>query len=447
MNYTKKRYLVYALITLFTIGLPFITINGNHMLLLSFDKLNFHLLGNVFNMNELYVMPFLLMFLFIGIFAMTAIFGRVWCGWACPQTIFRVIYRDLIESTILDLRRIKNKQKELDYNKRSVQIKKMISLGIWAILCLMISINFMWYFIPPEDFFVYIQQPNEHVFMIMFIITTALFLFYDIIFAKENFCTYVCPYSRIQSVLYDNDTKQVVYNTHRGGDIYEQGEKTIFNVKQWQGNQECTTCEACVKVCPTGIDIRKGLQVECINCLECSDACTTVMGKLGKQSLISWNSTNTILNNIKTSLFSFKNNVYYAALLACIVLALYFASTKQYFLLNINKTTKLYGIEANKMVRNNYILTFHNTQDDTHTYDIRLIDDKNFEIKRFKSFSLKGHQRTKKVLIIQTKKRLFLSDTQDTTLKLKMVAYVKEDPTKQVKKELAFIYPRNDLFK
>ena len=117
MNYSKKRYITYALITIFTITLPFIKINGNHMLLLSFDKLEFHLLGVVFNMNELYVMPFLLMFLFIGIFAMTAIFGRVWCGWACPQTIFRVIYRDLIESTILDLRRIKNKQKDIDYNK------------------------------------------------------------------------------------------------------------------------------------------------------------------------------------------------------------------------------------------------------------------------------------------------------------------------------------------
>ena len=128
MPYAKKRYLTYVLITLFTFIVPFIKINGNHLLLLSFDKLQFHLFGFVFNVNELYVMPFLLMFLFIGIFAATTIFGRVWCGWACPQTIFRVIYRDLIESTILDIRRIKNKQKDIDYSKTSNQIKKYISM-------------------------------------------------------------------------------------------------------------------------------------------------------------------------------------------------------------------------------------------------------------------------------------------------------------------------------
>ena len=447
MSYTKKRYAVYLAITIITLVLPFIKINGNHVLLLSFDKLNFHFFGFVFNMNELYVMPFLLMFLFIGIFAMTAIFGRVWCGWACPQTIFRVIYRDLIESTILDLRKIKNKQKELNYNKTSVQIKKIISLGLWAIITLIISTNFMWYFIPPEDFFQYIKHPNEHVFMFMFIITTATFLFYDIIFAKENFCTYVCPYSRIQSVLYDDDTKQVIYNTNRGGHIYEEGEKTIFNIKQWQGDQECTTCEACVKVCPTGIDIRKGLQVECINCLECSDACTSVMGKLGKPSLIAWGSTNGIINRLKTSLFSMKNNVYYIALVLCIVLAGFFASTKEYFLLNVNKTTKLYNIQENKMVSNNYILTFHNTQDKPYTYNIQLEDNENFRIKRFKPFTLKAKKRVKKVFIVQTKKRLFLSDEKDTTFKVKITAFAKEDPKMRVDKKIAFTYPRNDLIK
>ena len=156
MSYSKKRYLVYFFITLFIMVIPFITVNNNHLLLLSFDKLQFHFLGIVYNVSELYVMPFLLMFLFIGIFAITSIFGRVWCGWSCPQTIFRVIYRDLIESTILDLRRIKNKQKEIDYNKKSNQIKKYIAIVLWSIICLIIASNFMLYFVASEDFFTYI---------------------------------------------------------------------------------------------------------------------------------------------------------------------------------------------------------------------------------------------------------------------------------------------------
>ena len=205
MTYTKKRYLVYLISTILIMTIPFIKINDNHLLLLSFEKLEFHFLGLAFSVSELYVMPFLLMFLFIGIFAMTSMLGRIWCGWACPQTIFRVIYRDLIESTILDLRRIKNKQKDIDYNKKSNQMKKYFAIFLWTIISLIISSNFMLYFVPPEDFFAYIQNPQEHSFMIMFIICVAMFLVYDIVFMKEHFCTYVCPYSRIQSVLYDDD--------------------------------------------------------------------------------------------------------------------------------------------------------------------------------------------------------------------------------------------------
>ena len=150
MSYSKKRYFVYSVLTLFIMVIPFITINDNHLLLLSFDKLQFHFLGSVYSVSELYVMPFLLMFLFIGIFAMTSIFGRIWCGWSCPQTIFRVIYRDLIEGTILDLRKINNKQKDIDYSKKSNQIKKYIALILWFIISLIISCNFMLYFIQEE---------------------------------------------------------------------------------------------------------------------------------------------------------------------------------------------------------------------------------------------------------------------------------------------------------
>jgi len=447
MNYSKKRYLTYALITIFTIGIPFITINGNHMLLLSFDKLQFHLLGTVFNMNELYVMPFLLMFLFIGIFALTAIFGRVWCGWACPQTIFRVIYRDLIESTILDLRRIKNKQKDIDYNKKSNQFKKYISLILWGILSFLIASNFMLYFVAPEDFIVYLQNPKEHYYLYMFIISIAVFLFYDIVFMKEDFCTYVCPYSRIQSVLYDNDTKQIVYDTNRGGTIYENGAKSIFDVKQWNDNQECTTCEACVRVCPTHIDIRKGLQVECINCLECSDACDTVMGKLGRPSLINWGSTNSVIEKKSNTIFSKRNILYFASLVLCILLAGFFSAKKEDFLVNVNKTTNLYRVQEDGSVRNNYILTIHNTSKNTYTFHIKLKDNENFKIKRFNKKKISASKRVKTVLLIETKKKLFLSNKKDTALKIDIIVYAKEDENIKLTKELAFIYPRSDLIK
>ena len=440
MSYSKKRYFVYSVLTLFIMVIPFITINDNHLLLLSFDKLQFHFLGSVYSVSELYVMPFLLMFLFIGIFAMTSIFGRIWCGWSCPQTIFRVIYRDLIEGTILDLRKINNKQKDIDYSKKSNQIKKYIALILWFIISLIISCNFMLYFIPPEDFFVYIQNPVEHSFMLIFILTIALFLVYDIVFMKENFCVYICPYSRIQSVLYDDNTKQVTYDFNRGGKVYENGSKSIFKIKQWSNSEECTTCEACVKVCPTHIDIRKGLQVECINCLECSDACSTVMGKLNKESLINWGSTNKVINKQKISIFTKKNITYFASLFLCIFLAFYFSLQKEEFLVNVNKTTELYSKKENGVISNNYILTIHNTQDKDYIFDIR-IENKDFKIKRFDSFELKAGEKIKKVLILETTDDF--EKLKEKPSKISIEIFTKEDEKIKVTRQIAFFYPKN----
>ena len=412
MSYSKKRYFVYFSLTLFIMLIPFITINNNHILLLSFDKLQFHFLGSIYSVSELYVMPFLLMFLFIGIFAMTSIFGRIWCGWSCPQTIFRVIYRDLIESTILDLRRIKNKQKEIDYNKKANQIKKYIAVSLWFVITLIISSNFMLYFIPPEDFFVYIQNPAEHSFMIIFILTIALFLVYDIVFMNN-----------------------------RGGKVYENNIKSIFKVKDWSKNEECTTCELCVKVCPTHIDIRKGLQVECINCLECSDACATVMGKLNKESLINWGSTNKVINKKNVSIFTKKNTTYFVSLFLCIFLAFYFSLEKENFLVNVNKTTELYSIKENDVISNNYILTIHNTQDKDYTFDIRLVDNKNFRIKRFDSFDLKAAEKTKKILILETTEDFKKLKNKPSNISIEI--FTKENEKIKVKRQIAFFYPKN----
>ena len=164
MPYRKKRYIAYIIASIVSLSLPFIQINGNQIFLLSFDKKQLHLLGTAFDMQELYLMPFLLMLLFIGIFAVTAIGGRAWCGWACPQTIFRVIYRDLIESTLLKLRRIKNKQKDIDLSKNANRVKKAVGVVLWSILALVAASNFMWYFVPPRLFCLYSKSIRAYVF-------------------------------------------------------------------------------------------------------------------------------------------------------------------------------------------------------------------------------------------------------------------------------------------
>ena len=445
--YRYKRYIGYLIASIVALSLPFIKINGNHIFLLSFDKKQLHLLGTAFDMQELYLMPFLLMLLFLGIFAATSLGGRAWCGWTCPQTIFRVIYRDLIESTLLGLRRIKNKQKDPDLSKAENKTKKVIGLILWTCLSILAASNFLWFFVPPEDFFAYLQDPAEHLFLIGFVLAIAAFLVYDIVFLKEDFCIYICPYSRVQSVLYDNDTYQAIYSINRGGTIYnDHHEKIIFKVKDLpEPTNECTTCESCVTVCPTHIDIRKGLQLECINCLECVDACTTVMGKLGKPSLVQWSSTNQIKNNIPTKIIRKSSIMYFVALVVVIGLLFVMGGEKEYMLLNINKTTQLYKVKENNLVTNNYVLLFQNTESKVMTYELEIVDNPDIKITRFESFSLSPGKLAKKVIILETDKILVNDNTKDTPITVTLKAFAKEDPTKVVVfRKAVFIYPRLD---
>lgn len=445
--YRYRRYFGYILATIVALSLPFIKINENQIFLLSFDKKQLHLLGIAFDMQELYLMPFLLMLLFLGIFAVTSLGGRAWCGWACPQTIFRVIYRDLIESKLLKLRRIKNKQKEPDLSKAENKVKKIIGILIWACLALLAASNFMWYFVPPDDFFAYLQDPSEHLFLIGFVLAIAGFLVYDVVMLKEDFCVYICPYSRVQSVLYDNNTYQAIYSTNRGGNIYnDKKEKMVFKLKDLASSEnECTTCESCVTVCPTHIDIRKGLQLECINCLECVDACTQVMGKLGKPSLVQWSSTNAIKYNTPTKFVRKSTIMYFVALLIVISLLFVMGGEKEHMLLNVNKTTELYKVKEDKVVTNNFLLLFQNTESQTLTYDLEIVDNPDIKITRFEPFTLSPGKLAKKVVILETNKILVSDNTKDTPITITLKAYAKENPEKVVVyRKATFIYPRLD---
>jgi cytochrome c oxidase accessory protein FixG len=450
MSYRIQRYWAYVVATVIAIGMPFIQINGNQIFLLSFDKKQLHLMGTVFDMQELYMMPFLLMLLFIGIFAVTAIGGRAWCGWACPQTIFRVVYRDFIEGKLLGMRRIKNKQKEPDYSKTENKIKKVVAVLIWTLLSLVAAFNFMAFFIPPADLYLYIQEPFEHPVLLGFIFGIAGFLVYDVVWLQENFCVYICPYSRVQSVLYDDDTYQAIYSEKRGGQIYgDDKSKMVFKTKDLANEaDECTTCESCVTVCPTHIDIRKGMQLECINCLECVDACTSVMAKKGKESLVQWSSTNEVYNEKKTAIVRKKSLMYFAALAIIIGMLFVMGGKKEYMLLNVNKTTSLYKIkDEGTRVENNLVLLFQNTQKEKYTYNLEVVGEykDKFEILRFTPFTLSGGKLAKKVIKLSTTHKLSDNTKSSTPITVTLRAYAKENPEKiSVERKAVFIYPRAD---
>ncbi|MBA1433306.1 MAG: cytochrome c oxidase accessory protein CcoG [Epsilonproteobacteria bacterium] len=464
-----KRYYVYILATVVSLVLPWIKVNGNHFFLLSFDKMKLHLAFVQFDMQELYLMPFLLMILFLGIFGMTVLGGRVFCGWVCPQTVFRVIYRDLIETKLLKLRkRIGNKQQEPDMSKPENKVKKLIAILIWTVLALIAGADFMWYFIPPEDFFKYLQNPSEHMVMIGFVLGVAGFLIYDIVFLKENFCIYVCPYSRVQSVLYDDHTVMAIYDEHRGGKIYEdegngQHVKLVNKQKDLQAidpNAECTTCEKCVTVCPTHIDIRQGLQLECINCLECVDACTTVMGKLGKPSLVTWSSEYEIVERKgKTKYFRSKVIAYMVLLVLISAILGFMGSTKEHMLLNINKETRLYSVKHlsdNKfVVDNSYIFLLQNTENEPMEFFFEVLPSKDINgeikiVKPSKPFRVVPGVKKKKIVTLRTTDLLVDNPRKDTIIPITIYAYALDKDGKPSKKisvlrHSTFVFPKESV--
>jgi len=456
-----RRYWFYGLITIMSLVIPWITIDGNHLFLLSFDKLQLHLMFIQFDMQELYLMPFLLMLLFIGIFGITVLGGRVFCGWMCPQTIFRVLYRDGIETKLLGLRkRIKNKQQEPDYSKTENKIKRLVAILIWTGLAFIAAADLMWYFVPPEDFMAYIQNPSEHMVLVGTILGIVAFLVYDVIFLKENFCVYVCPYSRIQSVLYDDDTVMAIYNPNRGGEIYNEHKEKLFTKQKdllsVNTNAECTTCESCVTVCPTHIDIRKGLQLECINCLECVDACTEVMGKLGKPSLVEWSSEKeTLFMKGKTHYLRPKILGYIGILIVVSIILGMMGSKKEYMLLNINKENRLYSIkktdEGKVRVDNAYTFLLQNTLNEDHKYYFDVIVPKGMEGKikignPTEPFNVKPGIVKKKVVVLYADEMLVNDERKDTVIPITIKAYALDDKEKvTVIRESTFTFPRADL--
>lgn len=445
MTYAKKRYITYAIFSLLFLFLPFLNIEGNHFFLLSFDKKELHLLFTRFDMQEMYLMPFILITLFLTIFFVTTLLGRVWCGWSCPQTLFRTVYRDFIQTKLLNIRKSSaNKQ----IKPKTNFIKQIISVIIFALIAFIVASNFMLYFIPPEDFFIYIQNPTEHAVVAGIITILILFLIFDIVFLQERFCVYICPYARVQSVMFDNDTMQVIYDEKRGGIVYKDGKK-IAN-KPLEDGAECIGCNACVNICPTHIDIRQGMQLECINCLECSDACQKTMSKFNKLSLVNWTSKNSLESGNKVKYLRFRTIGYMFVISLVVIVLAFMSSKKERMLLNINRTTELYNIrivDGYVSVDNAYTFFIQNTSNKDHEYYFDVNDSRIFISRPKDSIELKAGTKRKVIVVLSTDQKLSNSHKTDTPLDIVISAYANDDRNITVNRKTVFVYPKQEVLR
>ncbi len=418
-SYVAKRYWVFALITLVIGAIPFVKLGEYHLLLLSFNHGRFELLGANFDAQELYFIPLLMILGFIFLFFLTSLGGRIWCGWFCPQTIFRSLFRDGIQGLLLGLSRWKWKDRPPKSESFSQKIRLGLSYLILLVLAAVASANMLWYFVTPAEFFAAFTAPLDHQILLGLWAGSSLFLWLDIGFWGESFCAVACPYARIQSVLFDEDTLLVLYDEKRGNNSDgSMGNRNLAKEKDDSG--DCIGCDLCVKVCPAGIDIREGLQLPCIECLECVDACAPIMAKKGKENLIHW-ASNKSLKGEKLHLFRPRTIFYFVVMAAFVAVLLGLSGKQVEVLANLNRATGLYAIKPER-VENHYILLLTNKTSETKRVTILVKSEGNITLIRpKKAVFLKPKGRVKKVLVLATKDNLNPNGEKDKSLPIRLL--------------------------
>lgn len=277
-RYTNYRTLVaiFLLAVFFTV--PFLKINGNPLLLFNILDRQFFIFGQPFYPQDFFILTLGAIASLIFIILFTVAFGRIFCGWICPQTIFMEMIFRKIEYLIEGDR---NKQMKLDRQEWNAEKigKRTLKWAIYLVISLVFT-HFMFMYIVgyKEVFRIMNEGPfaNSTNFMVMILFTGAFYFVFA--WFREQACTLVCPYGRLQGVLVDQQTINVYYDFKRGENRakWKKGED-----RKAEGKGDCIDCNQCVVVCPTGIDIRNGQQLECVNCTACIDACDEVMDKVG----------------------------------------------------------------------------------------------------------------------------------------------------------------------
>jgi cytochrome c oxidase accessory protein FixG len=411
-----RRAMAYFLIAIF-FAIPFITIHGKPAILLDIVHRRFTLLGYTFLPTDTLLLALFMVSVFISIFLLTALFGRLWCGWACPQTVYmEFVYRPLeriFEGTIG--RGGPRKAGTADWRR--------VAYFFTALLVSILPAHtFLAYFVGVDQLSHWVRQsPLHHPTPFLVMLGTTVLMMFDFYYFREQLCILACPYGRFQSVLLDRFSLIVSYDRKRGE---PRGKRTKGTT-----HGDCIDCGLCVATCPTGIDIRNGLQMECINCTQCIDACNTVMTKIGTPKGLIRYSSQAAMEGGKKRIFR-PRVVFYPTILAIVLTALLLAfrakdSTDVTLLRNFgNPFTQL----PDGTVENSFRLKLMNRMDHPAEYTIEVVNNQDARVVIVENplHVLPDVARTEGVAIILPRKA-FVAGFCDVTLRISDGHELKKD--------------------
>jgi cytochrome c oxidase accessory protein FixG len=312
-----RRVVAWALIVLF-VGLPFVRIHGKPAILLDVVQRQFVLFGATFLATDGVLLMLLMLGIFVSVLLVTALVGRAWCGWACPQTVY-------MEFLFRPLERLFEgpREAQLRLDRQGANARRLAKNAVYLVLAFLLANVFLSYFVGTEALRHWVlEAPSQHWGGFSVVLVTTGLVFFDFAYFREQMCTVICPYARIQSVLLDPKSLVIGYDARRG-------EPRSKGKAQSAGHGDCIDCQACVVACPTGIDIRQGLQLECIACGQCVDACNSIMDRIKKpQGLIRY-SSQVALESGKKAAWLRPRVIIYAIALVGLVSALFWLGSGQ----------------------------------------------------------------------------------------------------------------------
>jgi cytochrome c oxidase accessory protein FixG len=353
-------------------GLCWLEWGGRQAVLFHIVERKFYIFGLVFWPQDVIYLAILLVISAYGLFLVTAVGGRLFCGYACPQTVYTEILM-WIERKIEGERPARMKLDAQPMNPRKLRLK-LVKHSLWLLIALWTGITFVGYFTPIKDLLAAMAAFDLGPWEAFWIFFYAAFLYLMAGFMREQVCKYMCPYARFQGVMFDPDTLIISYDPERGE---PRGLRKKGSAAKAQPLGDCVDCSICVQVCPTGIDIRNGLQLECIACAACIDACDQVMDKVGSpRGLIRYSTENALAKHytakeVFAHLWRARTLLYSSILLAIILAAVWSLTQRVPLKVDVLRDRSTLSREADDgRIENVFRLHISNTDEATHRYAI-----------------------------------------------------------------------------